>query len=192
MKKILILILLIATFTIVLYLSYKNFNDNNELILWIIGTILGGSFLSLIYFILYEFIYRIPDLSGKWEFEETTLKSSYNPYKNIKVKYLVILRNEGKNIFGSGERISEINQNENFSYKHKNRINIQIQGHIQKKDFGNDKIIINYSEEGLIRKSSTYHKLELNSKNNLQGVFSKTAANASGNSNWNKKEYDKN
>ena len=192
MKKILISTLLIAIYTLIFYLGCQNFNNNNELILSIIGTVLGGLLLSLIYFILYEFFYRIPDLSGKWEFEETTIITSYNPYKNMKVKYLIILWNEGQNIFGSGERISEINQNESFKYKPENRININIQGHIRKRYFWNDEIIIHYFEEGRKRKSSTIHKLELKSKSNIKGTFFKTAANASGNSTWDKKEYDKN
>ncbi len=190
MKKIITSLILIGIYSVLLYISIKELNNDNELILSMVGTVFGGLFLSLIYLVLYDFIYRIPDLSGKWEFTEITTKTSFNPYNNMEVTYLTIIWNEGRNIFGSGEKIFEKNQKEEIEFKTEKRVNIEIEGHIKKRYFWDDEIVIHYIEDGRKRKSSTIHKLKLKSRSKILGSFFKTAANASGSSNWIKKEYD--
>ncbi len=193
MKKLLITTLLFVLLLVLLFLSITKLNTQNDVIISIIGTVLGGLLLSFIYFLLYEFLYRIPDFNGKWEFIEMTKNSTYNPYKDMEVKYLAILWNEGRNVYGSGERISEQEYGKsNKVYEAKERVNIEIQGHIKKRYFWHDEVIIHYIEEGKNRKTSTIHKLYVQSSTTINGSFFKTAANASGNSSWKKKEYDEN
>lgn len=192
MKTAFLTLILIFIFIISSIICIKNFNNNNQLFLSIIGTVLGGLFLSLIYFSLYEFFYRIPNLSGTWNFIEHTNNSAYKPYLNMQVTYLSIIWNEGTNIYGSGERIEEITTTDGLhKYPAKERINIEIQGNIKKRYFWNDEITIHYFENGIERKSSTIHRMELKSKILIEGNFFKTAANATGKITW-KKEGENN
>ena len=171
------------------YCNYVNNNFDNDLFNSILGTIIGGLFLSLIFFLLYDFIYKIPNISGEWEFTEKTLKTAYNPYKNLEVKYLALIWNEGNKIYGSGEKIYEKNTKEEINYEGDKRTIIDINGYLRKRYFWYDEIVIHYSEEGRKRKSSTIHKVELKSKV-FSGSFFKTAANSSGTVVWNKKKYE--
>lgn len=190
MKKIFLTVILIGLFFTCSVICLKNFNENNQLLLSIIGTVLGGIFLSIIYFVLYEFFYRIPDLSGTWSFTENTLKSSYNPYKNMKVTYLAIIWNEGTNIYGSGERIKELTMQGLHEYENDQKVNVEIQGHIKKRYFWNDEITIHYFEDGAKRKSSTIHRMQMKSNKLIEGKFFKTAANATGAIIWDRKVED--
>ncbi len=186
MRNLISTIILVIVFLIFSYLSYGNNNFDEDLLNSILGTIIGGLFLSLIYFLLYDLLYKVPNISGEWEFTEKTLKTAYNPYQNLEVKYLALIWNEGNRIYGSGEKIYEKNTKEEINYEGDKRIVIDINGYLKKRYFWYDEIVIHYSEEGRKRKSSTIHKIRLKSKK-LSGSFFKTAANSSGTVVWNTK-----
>lgn len=145
------------------------------------STIVGGIFLTFLFFLAKEKIFSLPALNGLWTLELTTLSSSYNPYIQMKLTFLLLLTQEDNSIFGTGEKIREVTQESEKHYEGKNRIQIEIKGYITKRYFSRDEIVIRVEEAGEVRKSSSVYSLKVISKNKLSGTFVSTIANSSGN-----------
>jgi hypothetical protein len=153
----------------------------------VLATILGGATLTLLFFLIKEKYFPIPNLSGKWYFETITTKSAYNPYKNMVLKYEAILLIEGNKVEGTTEKVYEktIKNQNGKEYVGKNRIRGKIKGYIQKNYFTRDKLFIHIIEDGQLRKSTTYYELEVILKEGqLKGIFSSMIAESTGSSIW--------
>ena len=153
----------------------------------IAGTILGGIFLTFIYFYLREYIFPFPDVSGVWEAKEITENSGLSSYKGMAVVYKVVLLQDGSKFFGSGERDRENSAKKSaMEYSGSGRVRITIEGFIDKKYLSSSVVRMHWIEEGK-RETSTVHRLLISGSNsdcNLKGTFYKTAANSSGSAIW--------
>ena len=167
--------------------------ENPLLEFWIqiASTIIGGIILTFLFFYLKEFVFTLPIMNGLWTFEATTMSTSYNPYKQMKVTYLVLLIQEGNSLSGTGEKIKEIAGGKEHEYPAEKRIHIEIKGQITKHYLTKDQIIFHITESGLKRKSSTVHSTSLMNKDRLEGAFVSTIATSIGDVIWSKgnKEY---
>lgn len=155
----------------------------DEMIIQLIANIASGITLALIFFLLSDYIFGIPRLSGCWLVEITNEKTKYNPFKNMVLTYKVLIWLEGKNIYGSGEKVKEKIGDNIKEYSGEGRNLIKIHGSVLKKYLSHDKIVIHIEEEGTVRKSSTIYLLH-KEKNSLIGKFYSTIADSEGHVRW--------
>lgn len=149
----------------------------------ILATIMGGLLLALIFFLLQETIYSLPNIDGSWTLTLKTAKTVYLPYKDMELMYLVLLWRQGNSVFGSAEKISEVSSQGYREYIGNDRSIATIDGHIQKNIFSPDRIVLHMKEENKARRSSTVHILEFKGKD-IKGRFVSTIANQEGSSSW--------
>ena len=150
----------------------------------IISTVIGGLLLALIFFLLKEKVFRLPNLNGNWIFETITNKSDYNPYNNMMLRYYVLLWQEGNRIKGTGEKIFEKTNTQEIEYVGKDRARVEISGFLTKKYFSTDSIVIHFNEKNEQRKSSTIHNITIKNTNEMMGNFVSTIANTQGTVSW--------
>lgn len=160
-----------------------------DFLIQFISNLASGVVIAAIFFLLSDYIFRVPILNGSWTFTTQTEKTSYNNYKAMLLTYTVLLWQNGKTISGSGEKISE-NANGNIrNYTGSNRSQIKISGYITKNYLTKDRIIIHYEESSESRISSTIHLLTLE-KDQLSGNFISTIAESEGKVTWTKNIHD--
>ena len=149
------------------------------------ANLISGFVLAFIFFILSDHLFKIPNLSGHWIFEAKTLKTTYNKYQNLILTYKILIWIEGRNVYGTGEKIKEQIGDIIKEYTGQERTRIKISGYIKKAYLGRDKIIIHYDEKGELRESSTIHLLTKKG-NGLAGTFISTIADSEGLVRWSK------
>jgi hypothetical protein len=152
-----------------------------EIVVNVVGTIIGGLLLALILFLLNEYVFTKVNLTGEWKTITKILETPHTPFKDLKIEYKIHLIQKGYEISGSGEKVKEIfpDGRENVFLREK-RILIDIDGFFERKYFGTSKVYLNINEEGRKRETRATYILELNHENSLKGVFISTAADASG------------
>jgi len=154
----------------------------------VVVAIVGGSILTILFFLVREKIFGFVDMNGSWVYEQKTETSDYVPYKEITLTYLVLLGQNGNQIYGSAEKVREMPADGmEKNYVGKDRTNAEISGHIEKKYFSKDVVSIHIKENGKVRVSSTFHILKFKSKDQLQGRFSSTIANQLGSAKWSRR-----
>lgn len=146
-----------------------------------IGTILGGIFLSIIYFIFSEKLFPKKNLTGEWEAILKYTNTSYIPYKGIKVYYKIHILHRGNEIVGTGEKFKEeSNNNVPYEFEFEKRVTLSLEGYFERKILTNSKIYINITEDGRKRETRSTFFLELKNEDHLLGKFISTAANTRG------------
>lgn len=159
----------------------ENNNNMSELSINIIGTIIGGLLFTLILFLLNEYIFRKNNLTGEWETAIQIDKTSYNPFKNLKIEYKLHLLQKEYELVGSGEKINETKPSGvKTIYLRKNRITNTIDGYYERKYLGKSTVYLNLNEKGRTRDTRATFILTFKDKNTLEGTFISTAADASG------------
>lgn len=155
--------------------------EMEDIIINVVGTIIGGLLLTLLLFLLNEFIFNKKNLTGEWDSNLEITKSGYNLYKGLIIKFKIHLIQKGYEISGSGEKIKEIypEGKENI-YQRDKRVIISVEGYYERKFFAKSIIYLNICEEGTQRQTRATYKLYLKNKNNLEGEFITTAADAKG------------
>jgi len=108
------------------------------------ATVIGGLILAVFFFVLREYIFKIQDINGLWIFETCTNETTYNPYKNLKLTYLVLLWQEGNLIRGTGEKVQENVNGEIRTYTGKYRSAIDLSGYLTKNYLRKDTVVIHY------------------------------------------------
>lgn len=149
------------------------------------ANIVSGVAVAVLFFIFSDFIFKLPNLQGHWNFKITVKDSAYNPYKELVVDYTALLWQQGNNIYGSGEKIKDKTKDgEERQYIGKNRARIKITGYVTKKYFSRSEILIHIEEINEQRTSSTVHLLK-KTKKQLNGSYISTIADSSGVVVWN-------
>jgi hypothetical protein len=151
------------------------------------ATIAGGVALSIIFFVLREHIFTMPNLVGVWECKQVIATTEYRPYAGMVLWYRIVLWQDNEKVFGTGEKDREDASTGVRAYTGKGRIPIEITGKIEKRITGSDRICLHWKEDGERRISTTLHQLRISgSKTNgsLFGRFTSTAANSSGSASW--------
>lgn len=151
------------------------------------GTVFGGIFLTVIFFISKEQLFSLPSLTGTWECEQITSETSHPPFMGMTVWYHVVLLQDKDKITGTGEKDREAASNGNRSYSGQHRIPLEVTGCIEKRLTGPDIVRLHWSEAGTRRTSTTLHELRLSgskSKGGLFGRFSSTVGASKGTACW--------
>ena len=155
-----------------------------ELAIAVGGTVIGGVLLALIFFLSNDFLFRLPALSGLWTFQSETCLTSYNPYKGMKLTYLVLLWQEGHAIYGSGEKVREDVKGAIRNYTGEHRSRIEIRGYATKRYFKKSEVVLHFKEHAEKRESSTMHTLRICGNATMEGEYATTVANSSGKARW--------
>jgi alpha-ketoglutarate-dependent taurine dioxygenase len=152
-----------------------------DLLLNVLGTIIGGLLLTFLLFILNEFVFRKANLSGDWTATVQILRTTYRPYENLKIEYQIQFLQKGYEISGSGEKIKDINQDgTETTFEREKRVIIDVEGYYERKYLGKSKLFLNITEVGRKRESRASYQLTIKGKKQLKGTFSWTAADARG------------
>lgn len=157
------------------------FESMPEVVIDILITIAEGLLLTLILFLLNEYVFSKRNLSGEWEIKLIIDESSYNPFKDLSIYYNVHLLQKGYELSGSGEKVKEINsQNEVTEYEREKRVTIDINGYYERKYLSRSIIYLNIIEKGRIRESRATYTLKIKNKKLLKGTFITTATDSQG------------
>jgi len=146
----------------------------------ILVTLLGGILLTLLFFWAREKLFPLPDITGRWHMEMTTINTSYNTFRNMVLRYVVIIWRDGNQIQGSVEKIYENSSTGEHDYVGKTRTRGVVEGCIEKKYLGKDKLLLHVVENGHGRESTNFYDLIVNSSESMKGVFNSMVANQDG------------
>jgi hypothetical protein len=154
------------------------------IVIGVLATLIGGLLLALIFFLLSDFVFRLPALSGAWSFESETTNTSYNAYKGLKLTYLVLLWQEGNAIHGSGEKVREDLNGIARTYVGAQRSRIEVSGYLTKRYFTKSEVVLHLLEHAEKRQSSTMQTLTVVNDTSMNGSYVSTVANSSGLTRW--------
>jgi hypothetical protein len=150
----------------------------------IVQNIITSIIIALLFFLWSDYIYKQPDLNGRWYFTVDYEKTSLLRFVGLKVTYEVILIQDGLKISGRGEKIEEIYNEVKKTYTGKSRVPIEINGNIDFNYLNNDKLNLSYREFGSKRESATFHKLIRFDDTKMTGIWKSTIADSSGSVSW--------
>ena len=150
----------------------------------IIGAVVTTVTLSLGFMIFNDYIAPPPNLAGRWKFtvlyEETDLKR----FKDLKVNYQALLIQEGLELSGTGEKLSEQERGKELKKHNGKPVEIIAVGNITRNYFSRDALVIHYVEKGTQRVSSTLHQLVYFDEQTMCGCYQSTIANTVGSVWW--------
>lgn len=155
----------------------------------LLATVIGGVILAFLFFWIREKAFPPADLTGRWFFEMRTIRSAYNPYKGMVLRYVAMLRREGNRIEGTVEKIYEISSTGEREYVGKNRTRGVVEGFVQKNYFSKDHVVLHIVEDGHGRESTHSYDLLVASDNLMAGRFSSMVANQDGEVMWQRNEF---
>lgn len=154
-----------------------------------IASLISGPILALLFFLLKEKCFGIPDITGKWYFEMKTVNSEYNPYKGMTLRYIAVIWREGNKISGTVEKIYENSSTGEREYVGVNRSRGHLDGYYELNYFTKDKIYIHIEEQGKGRESTNYFELIRINESSFSGAFNSFVANQDGLSEWKRDQF---
>lgn len=153
----------------------------NEFCKSVLETLVGN--FALTGFLIYynEYLNPKKNISGAWETEITIEDTTYGKYKGVKIQYKIFLLQKGTEITGHGEKISDIDKERGlYEFEPEKRVHIDIQGYYERNYLKKSIVYFNIIEEGRLRNSTESCFLIVKTNSSLTGVYTTTAANASG------------
>jgi hypothetical protein len=120
------------------------------------GTVTGGLLLSLLFFIFREWLFDVPHLTGIWECQLKTTKTSYRPYEGMLLWYRVTIVQDGSQVVGFGELDREESAAGARRCEGSARRSVEVSGRIDKNITKADSVRIVWSEDGLERRFSNF------------------------------------
>ncbi|WP_220348126.1 hypothetical protein [Thalassotalea euphylliae] len=156
----------------------------DNIVAGVIATLISGPILALFFFFLRERIFGIPDITGKWHFEMTTVNSDYNPYKGMILRYIVVIWREGSKLSGTVEKVYENSSTGEREYVGDKRSRGDLNGYYELNYLSKDKLYIHIKEQGSGRESTNYFELIRMNNDSLKGAFNSFVANQDGLSEW--------
>ena len=155
----------------------------------VVGALLTAVALHLAYMFFNDHIAPPPDLFGQWRFTEVYDNTALSDFKDLKVTYEVLLLQEGEEISGTGEKVSDQGPNQDpMEYVGENRTNIEVTGAIVNNYLSGDMSLLHHSESGRRRESSTIHRLAICGADIMCGCYRSTIADTSGRVWWQRGE----
>ena len=131
-----------------------------------------------------DYVAPAPDLAGRWKFTVVYEDTALDRFEGLKVTYQALLVQEGLDLSGTGEKLSDRGSVEPVDYDSARRANIEVMGTIARSYFSPDALVIHYREAGRRRESSTLHQLEYFDAETMCGCFQSTIADTRGSVWW--------
>jgi len=176
------MILLPAGGSLLFIAKFSEYVDTKGAIANALGTVTGGLFLTVFYFVLAQKFLRLPSLSGPWVLETAISQTEYNPFKKMVLRYKILLLQDGTGLHGTAEKVYEKSDKERV-FTGINRTNATIEGTVRKAYLGRSTIFLHAVEEGERRSFSWILEARcrhFGPRMRLTGQFSSTAGNAYG------------
>ena len=149
------------------------------------GAVVTTATLSFGYMLFNDYIAPAPDLAGRWKFTVVYEDTALRGFQDLKVTYQALLVQEGLDLSGTGEKLSDRGPTvEPMDYDSDRRANIDVMGTITRSYFSPDALVIHYREAGRRRASSTLHQLEYFDAETMCGCFQSTIADTRGSVWW--------
>ena len=145
-----------------------------------VSTVVGGTILAVLFFVVQEKCFALPVLSGRWYFQTETLDTAYNPFKGMTLRFVCMIWQEGPVIHGTFEKIHEKSSTGERDYVGTNRKRGNLEGYVDKFYFSKDRIQVHMVEEGFGRESTTFVELVVETKSELSGSFHSMVADQNG------------
>ncbi|GAA4093031.1 hypothetical protein [Zhongshania borealis] len=98
----------------------------------IAATLLGGVGLTFLFFVAREKLFSVPEITGRWYMEMVKVNTAYNPYKDMTLRYVIMIWREGNTLKGTAEKIYENSSTGEREFVGKNRTRAIIEGYIEK------------------------------------------------------------
>ena len=146
----------------------------------IVATLVGGVALTFLFFFAREKLFPVPKITGRWYLEMITVNTAYNPYKNMVLRYVLMIWREGNIIKGSAEKKYENSSTGEREFVGDNRTRSVIEGYIEKNYLGKDRVYLHSVENGHGRESTNFYELIVKSDLEMIGVFNSMVANQDG------------
>ena len=141
--------------------------------------------------ILNGFLFRLPELSGAWDFTVTYEQTRHSPFQGLQVTYRALLTQERGKFSGTGEKIFECGPTQpSIEYFGADRVHIRIEeGIVVRKasPYRPAEVHMRYMEEGDERRSSTFLRL-ICCKDVMFGSFESTIADTRGAITWRRRK----
>ena len=151
----------------------------------VIGAAVTTATLSVGFMIFNDYIAPPPNLAGRWKFTVVYEDTARSSFQDMKVTYQALLIQEGLELSGTGEKLSEKTPGSDLvKYDGDKRTSIQIVGNVTRAYFSRDTLVIHYNEAGDRRDSATLHQLEYFDAQTMCGCFQSTIANTYGSVWW--------
>ena len=115
--------------------------------------------------------------------------SSYKPYNNMKLRYVAMLWREGNCVRGTAEKVYEDSSTGKRDFVGNDRTRSVIDGHIDKRIFSRDRVTLHIVEDGHGRESTHFHDLTVQRNQQMKGTFSAMAADAEGETIWQRESF---
>jgi hypothetical protein len=148
------------------------------------ATVLGGVALTFLFFLAKEKWFPLPNITGRWYFEQMTRNTVYKPYMGMILRYIAMLWREGNSVEGTIEKIYENSSTGERSYIGADRTRGTICGYIEKNYFGKDKVYLHVVEDGHGRTSTHFYELTCNEVGTMTGTFTSMVAEQEGTIKW--------
>ena len=160
----------------------KSFFNNvgSEFLGGLLAIIVG----AIIFFVFNDFVFKPPDLNGRWLMMTHIEKTKHEPFEGMIVMFEVILQQDNDQIKGTAEKIAESSKSGAFAYQRSKRVRADIYGSIDRKYLSKDKVNLHWVEHGKIRDSSSYFRITRFDNAYMSGTFDTTAGRSKGRSEW--------
>lgn len=150
----------------------------------ILATVISGVVLALLFFLVREKLYPLPDIAGKWYVEICTKHTSYKPYVGMVLRYEAMLWREGNRIRGTVEKSYENSSTGERNYVGKNRTRGVVDGYLEKRYFAKDRLCLHVVEDGHGRESTNFYNMIIRSDKKMLGKFDSLVAKQYGEVTW--------
>ena len=147
----------------------------------VVGAIVTTVTLSFGFMIFNDYVSPPPDLTGRWKFTVNYKDTSRVGFQDLKVTYQVLLIQDGLELTGTGEKLSERSPTQpSRDYYGTKRTNINVVGSVERNYFSAETAVLHYSEMGKRRDTSTVHQLIQHGSDTMCGHFQTTIADTDG------------
>lgn len=163
-------------------MAFGDYIDIKAAVANALGTVVGGIFLTVVYFVLREKLFRPPRLAGTWVLESTISQTKYNPFRGMVLRYKVLLFQDGNDLHGTAEKVYE-NSDKERVFTGADRSVCTFEGTIRKSHISRSTIFLHVQEKGEQRSFSWIMEARcrhFGRRMQLVGRFSGTAGDASG------------
>lgn len=125
------------------------------------------------------------DLSGTWYIQATTKETTYNPFKDLAVRYKILVTLNENGIIANGNKIGEVSNGKATEYSGEAKTPIRLTGTIGKDELGHTMVKLNGYDHNLEgRLYATAFQLRLLNRSQMVGTFSSIIADSKGKAAW--------
>ncbi|MCP4429747.1 MAG: hypothetical protein GY806_02090 [Gammaproteobacteria bacterium] len=136
--------------------------------------------IALLLFVWNDHFLKIDRLTGYWNVNYVTEKTTYDAFHNLEENYDFLITQSDNTLSGSGEKISELSPSGFIEYDAEKRTHVKILGNLKYNFFSESEVDISHVEKGRKRESSRILRLKVISNDLIIGTFISTIADSSG------------